>query len=64
MEQMGFSEYIFDPEKDDITDAVSIMGRLIELRAKIIAEMDEKRAELTESAIVPLNEILTLLNPK
>lgn len=64
MEQMGFSEYIFDPEKGDLMDSVSMMGRLIELRAKIIAEMGAKHTELTEAAIVPLDAILTLLNPK
>ncbi|HXF85204.1 MAG TPA: polysaccharide pyruvyl transferase family protein [Anaerolineales bacterium] len=63
MEQMGLSDFLFEPEQMRAEDAVLMMSRLLSQREAIQAKMRLKHIELVESARVPLRgavEILTM----
>ena len=61
MEQMGLSDWIFDPGRNSIADGVAMMSRLLESCAKIQVEMEEKDRELQKQARVPLDAVVSLL---
>jgi hypothetical protein len=64
MEQMGLLEYIFEPERHSLEDAVGIMSKLLSSRTELIQNMTRKHDELVRQAQVPRDAVLCLLNLK
>ena len=64
MEQMGFSRYIFDPEKNISSDAVVMMSQILQSRSDLVAEIEKKHGELLEQAKIPRDAVVRLLKPE